>query len=296
MAKGLQKDKHPSIKVVQMSVIGLLLVAVATMLVLVIGRLQTSSEANGMDKNAATQLVVYEGPKTLREATPEDLKATAENLRDFSLLKSSDTFVSVNDEPLFVYETNVNHTRSWVGSYLPPISRTPITYFDFEGRVVIEVTVPNQELSEVTISPLSYGIEPVIDTENKTIRFEVTTPDNYTITFDGSPARALHIFANALETDMPDFDDEQVIYIGPGEWDIENIMLESGQTLYLSGGAVVHGIVQGNFAHDIKVMGRGIIDGAHLETWGGETAFVPLKFDYCNNITIKDVIVLNANA
>lgn len=277
MGKGLAQEKRSNRKLIEWSIIGLLAVLAAVLLVLVIGKIQTSSEANGMDANKETQVVVYEGPKTLRLANEDDLKATAENLRDFSLLKSSDTFVSVNEQELFVYETNVNHTRSWVGSYLPPISRTPITYFDFEGKVVVEVSVPNQDLSEVSISPLSYGIEPIIDTENKTIRFEIDTPDTYTLMFDGSPARALHIFANPLESNVPDFDDENVIYIGPGEWDIENIMLESGQTLYLSGGAVVHGIVQGNFAHDITVMGRGIIDGSHLETWGGKTAYVPLK-------------------
>jgi hypothetical protein len=42
-------------------------------------------------------------------------------------------------------------------------------------------------------------------------------------------------------------------------------MMESGQTLYLAGGAVVHTIVNGNFVKDVKVMGRGIIDGSQYE-------------------------------
>lgn len=37
-----------------------------------------------------------------------------------------------------------------------------------------------------------------------------------------------------------------MIYIGPGEWNIESIMLRKGQTLYLAGGSVVHGIANAN--------------------------------------------------
>ncbi len=243
-----------------------------------------------------TKVVLYEGPKSLRDATEEDLKNSSEKGRSMELLHCVDTKITVNGQECYVYDTNVNHTRQWVSNYLPPQSRTPVAYFDFEGMVEITVTVPNQDLTSVQISPLAYGIHPKIDKENKTITFRVSEPDAYTITFNDAPERAVHIFANALETDVPDFEDENVIYIGPGEWDIESIILENGQTLYISGGAVVHGIVNANFAHDITVMGRGIIDGSALEGWKGKSASIPLKFDYCSNVVIKDVLVLNSNA
>ena len=114
--------------------------------------------------------------------------------------------------------------------------------------------------------------------------------------FDGSPERALHLFANPLETEVPDQNDPNVIYIGPGEWNIESIMLKSGQTLYLAGGSVVHGIVNSNFEHDIKVCGRGILDGSQLEGWQGKAAYIPLKFDHCHDVTLENIIVLNSNA
>ncbi|GAB6106465.1 glycosyl hydrolase family 28 protein [Fusibacter bizertensis] len=245
---------------------------------------------------AESKLKLYDGPKSIRLATEEDLKATSEQLRDFSLLRSFDTIIKVNGQDSFVYETNVNHTRQWVSTYLPPISRTPITYFDFEGVAKIEVTVPGQALDSVTISPASYHIIPNINLETKTITFEITHPDTYTITFDGSPERAVHIFANAMETDLPNFDDENVIYIGPGEWDVDTIVLKDNQTLYIAGGAVVHGIVQANFAKNVKVMGRGIVDGSFYDGWKGKVAYIPLKFDNCEEVTIKDLIILNANA
>ena len=245
-----------------------------------------------------SRVVLYEGPKSLRDATAEDLKNSSEKGREIALLHSTDTQVKVNGQECYVYETNVNHPRQWVSNYCPPMSRTPISYFDFEGMVEIQVTVPNMELSEVKISPLSYGIEPMVDEETHTVTFCIETPDTYTLQFNNSPERAVHIFANAIETpeEIPDAEDPNVIYIGPGEWNIESIMLKKGQTLYLAGGAVVHGIVNGNFESDITVCGRGILDGSHLEGWQGRNASIPLKFDYCKNVKLKDIIVLNSNA
>ena len=245
-----------------------------------------------------SRVVLYEGPKSLRDATWEDLETVNESKRDFALLHCTDTTVKVNGQECYVYDTNVNHTRSWFGNYLPPQSRTPVTYFDFEGVVDIEVEVPDIELEDVKISPLAYGIEPEINKETHTVSFRIDKPDNYTIQFNQSPERAVHIFANAIEKeeDLPDFNDPNVIYIGPGEWDIESISLKSGQTLYLAGGSVVHSNVSATFVSNVTVCGRGILDESHLETWKGRSAYVPLKFSHCKNAVVKDIIVLNPNA
>jgi len=245
---------------------------------------------------ASSKVILYEGPLSMRDATQEDLKNTAENNRDFTLLHCTDTQILVNGQECYVYDTNVNHTRSWVSSYYPPQSRTPIAYFDFEGTVEIQVKVPNIEIESVRVSPLSYGIEPVVDAANHTVTFRVDQPDTYTLQFNDSPERAVHIFAYAIEEEVPDADDPNVIYIGPGEWDIDTVSLEKGQTLYLAGGAVVHGTLTANFSSDITVCGHGILDGSKIEGWKGTSASVPLKFDHCSNITVKDIIVLNSNA
>ncbi|MDF2542526.1 MAG: hypothetical protein K0S47_2244 [Herbinix sp.] len=257
---------------------------------------QRQDEVAQMINMGDSKLVLYEGPKSLKDATDEDLKTVGEKMRDFSLLHCTDTMVRINGYDCYVYDTNVNHNRKWFGDYMPPQSRTPITYFDFEGIANIEVSVPNIELETVLISPISAGIEPVIDAVNHKVSFTVTDPGTYTLTFNDSPSRALHIFANPLETEVPSEDDENVIYIGPGEWNIESIILEDGQTLYLAGGAVVHGIVNANYGSNIIVRGRGILDGSQFEGWLGKTAYVPLKFDFCENVTLKDIIVVNPNA
>lgn len=253
-------------------------------------------EVSAMVDMSSSKLVLYEGPSSLKDATEEDRKTVNEAGRDFSLMHCTDTSVTVNGYDCYVYDTNVNHNRVWFSDYMPTQSRTPITYFDFDGIANIVVTVPDIELTTVKISPVSYGIVPVIDAAKHTVSFPITEQDNYTLTFNDSPARALHIFANPIEANAPKEGDENVIYIGPGEWKIDSIMLEDNQTLYIAGGAVVHGVVQANYANNIKVIGRGIIDGSTFEGWQGKAALIPLKFDFCDRVELRDVLVLNPNA
>lgn len=274
------------------------LVLAVTLAVVVVYTRDRLHEVSQMISMQDSKLVLYEGPKTLKDATADDLKTASESdkTRDNSLLHSVDTIVKVNGYESYVYETNVNHNRMSDPQYRPTQSKTPITYFDFSGIANIEVTVPDIDLKTVKISPESLGIVPVIDAVAHTVSFTITEQGNYTLTFNDSPLRALHIFANPIETNVPSKDDKNVVYIGPGEWNIDAIMLTDNQTLYISGGAVIHGTVNANYAKNVKVMGRGIIDGSKYKTWGGQTAYVPLKFDNCQNIEIRDVIALNSNA
>lgn len=285
-----KKSKYPWVEWV---IVGLLCIAVGILTHRIIGE---SREMGIKEKMKNTKVVLYEGPVSLQDPGKEDRENRSEQSRNFALMHCIDTVVTVNGEECYVYDTNVNHTRTWVSNYFPPQSRTPITYFDFEGLVEIVVKVPDIDLDTVTLSPLAYGIEPILDKDTHTVTFTIDEPDTYTLQFNNSPERALHIFANPLETEVPDFTDPSVIYIGPGEWNIDSIMLEKGQTLYLAGGAVVHGIVNSNFNSNITVCGRGILDGSHLPGWQGTSAEIPLKFDHCSNVIIKDIIVLNANA
>lgn len=275
----------------------LLIIALLAAGICAVPKLQTAmADLEDRKQLEESKVILYEGPQTLRDATEEDLVNTGENNRDMALLHCTDTKVRVNGQECFVYDTNVNHTRAWLSNYYPPQSRTPVAYFDFEGTVEIQVAVPNIDIENVKISPLSYGIEPIVDKEAHTVTFRVETPDAYTLQFNNSPERAVHIFAYAIEENAPDPDDPNVIYLGPGEWDIDTISLKSGQSVYLAGGCVAHGAIVGNFVSDVKVYGHGILDGSKYEGWKGMAANVPLKFDYCDGVTIEDVIVLNPNA
>lgn len=224
------------------------------------------------------KLTLYDGPKTMKT--------------------SADTQVSVNGNKLFVYETNVNNTHTWVSDGNVQLSKTPVTYFDFDGKAVIEINLPNmkENITSCTVTPSANGIVPKIS--GKTIRFTVDHPGFYTVEINGSVDRAIHIFANPLEQNIPNPKDPNVVYIGPGEWNVNTITLKDNQTLYISGGAVVHGMVRSNVAENITVRGRGIIDGSVNQSWimDGQTAKVPIDFRSSKNVNVEGIILLDSNA
>lgn len=74
------------------------------------------------------KVVLYDGPKSLKDATDADLEKASEEKRDISLMHCVDTKVAVNGKDCYVYDTNVNNTHTWMGDYMPAEDRTPITY------------------------------------------------------------------------------------------------------------------------------------------------------------------------
>ena len=135
------------------------------------------------------------------------------------------------------------------------------TNFDMSGSVVVRV-VSKQSLKNVVIRPLSYKIQPTLLDEH-TLELTLDRPYKLSIEPDGRRAPLL-LFANPLEMNVPKPDDEGVIFYGPGVHKPEKIILNSNQTLYLAGGAVVKAevLAQGS---NILICGRGILDGSDWE-------------------------------
>ncbi|MDE6054429.1 MAG: hypothetical protein K2G55_11845 [Lachnospiraceae bacterium] len=241
---------------------------------------------------------LYGGPESLKDATADDKAAASESERDFALKHCVDIRIKINGQECYVYDTNVNHSRSWDENFMPLISRTPIACFDFEEKADIEIVIMGQMPDQVSVHPLSYGIAPAVDKAQKIISFSIKQPDTYTVILNDSPERAIHIFANVLETGIPDSEDKNVVYYGPGEWNVGTIAMQSGQTIYISGGAVLHGTIYADHVENVTVIGRGILDGSIYEGWKGQSdaARVPLQFDHCKNVVVKDILVLNSNA
>ena len=94
------------------------------------------------------------------------------------------------------------------------------------------------------------------------------------------------IFGNPIETDIPDPKGENVVFFGAGVHTPPTIQLSDNQTLYIAGGAVVKSRIVAK-GKNITVRGRGILDGELFERFS-----IPpiLKFDDCNNLTLRDFI------
>ena len=133
--------------------------------------------------------------------------------------------------------------------------------FDMSGPVVVRI-VSKRSLQNVVIRPLSSGIQPTL-LDDHTLKLTLDRPCKLSVEPDGRKAPLL-LFANPLEINAPKPDDKGVIYFGPGVHKPEKIVLNSNQTLYLAGGAVVKAevLAQGD---NIRICGRGILDGSDWE-------------------------------
>jgi hypothetical protein len=222
-----------------------------------------------------TTLILYDGPQTMTTSALAN--------------------IWVEGQPLFVYDAMVNHEHIWNANTIP--SQAPIAYFDFEGRVTIEVEMPGAGVVEsVKILPAALGITPTL--KNGRAVFTIDTPGFFTVVFNDNAQLATHIFANSIETDVPDRDDPSVIFIGPGHWQLDEIRLQSGQTLYIAGGAVLNTVVIVDAAANVTIRGRGIICGDGFPAWNqpGATARVPIDIRNSRNITAEGFILINGNA
>ncbi|MHC4170353.1 MAG: glycosyl hydrolase family 28 protein [Planctomycetota bacterium] len=130
--------------------------------------------------------------------------------------------------------------------------------FDMSGQVKVRVT-SKRPLNNVVIRPRSFGIKSKLEDEH-TLILTLAKPRKFSIEPDGKKAPLL-LFANPPETDIPKAGNKGVVYFGPGLHKPEKIVLQSDQTLYLAGGAVVKAevLVRGN---NIRIRGRGILDGS----------------------------------
>lgn len=204
---------------------------------------------------------------------------------------ATDRQVWVNGVEVPVYDTEVNFNRVWLTN--PDLETTPMAYFDMPaGPVAIRVRAPGLAIRSAVVRPRSLGIEPHI--EGDTVSFVLDRPAKLTLELNDSPHRALHLFANAAEEDAPAPGDPGVIYFGPGVHHAGAIEVKSGQTVYIAGGAVVYGWIHADSVHDVRIRGRGIIDGSIYDRWADVVN--PISIRNSDNVRIEGIILLNPAA
>lgn len=67
----------------------------------------------------------------------------------------------------------------------------------------------------------------------------MSSPQNLTIEVNGEWIRSLHLFVNGPEQNIPDPNDPNVIFYGPGIHEITHVEVGDNKTVYVAGGAVV---------------------------------------------------------
>ena len=219
-----------------------------------------------------TKLVTYPGP---------------------SLFTSSDLAkVEVDNEDIFVYETRVNHRRSFTWDYSQ--DKAPVALFDFEGKVHVKITVPS-DVTSCKVSPMDYGVTPTFS--GKVIEFDLDTPTNYVVEYNDDSKTAIHLFTSMIEEDPITEEeakkDENILYFGPGVYKVDSLPLHSNQTIYLAGGSYLYGQALAADLENITIRGRGIIDGEIYERRSASEKEIPIELQRCKNIKIEGVTILD---
>jgi hypothetical protein len=182
------------------------------------------------------------------------------------------------------------HNGGAVTRSLAHTEEAAFIYFDMDEPVSLTVksSVKSVMIEDAVVRPLSKGVHPEV--ENDIIRFTIEKAGQYTLEINGHHS-ALHIFANPVEDFGVDKSSKDVIYFGPGVHHPGIIKPESGQTIFVDTGAVVHCKLLAREKNNICVLGRGIMTA---ETFN---ASVPrcaedslMLFDRCQNIDIRGII------
>ncbi len=140
------------------------------------------------------------------------------------------------------------------------VENASMATFDFSGKVEIAVTYNKGKIDSARVRPLSYGIP--FTTEDNTIKFVLEKPANLSVEVNGDIFHNLHLFANPIDTFKVDKKNPDLIFFGPGIHRFEGgeFRIPSGKTVYVAGGVVMMGRMLIENAHDVKLLGRGIID------------------------------------
>jgi hypothetical protein len=188
----------------------------------------------------ATEIVTYPAP--VEEKLSLDYKVFADD-------KKVDVYTARVLDPPFA-------NKEW--DYGGPYS---FANFDLFGPVTLRITSPRSLRKTVVRPEIPAAKINLVD--EHTLLLTLDRPRKLSIEPDGKKGPLL-LFANPVEKDPPQANGAGVIYFGPGTHRPGLISVRNNQTLYMAGGAVVHGAVavQGTNA---RVCGRGILDGSDYE-------------------------------
>ncbi len=170
---------------------------------------------------------------------------------------SKDFTLKANDIPVWVEK---------IGSKLPSfkydlyssreMEDLNVASFSCSGEVTIRITAQS-DIESFVIRPKSRNITSRVN--GRELSFKINGPQQLYLEINGLPHLA--IFANPLENNPPEKADPDVLYFGPGSYNHGEITLKSDQTIYVAGGAVVTSNIKGKNLKNVKIAGRGIIQG-----------------------------------
>lgn len=177
--------------------------------------------------------------------------------QDSGLVTSPDFKVTVNNTPVWVEKIGSNvHTDKYTLYGGIEMEYLNIANFSCSGSLTIKVTASVQ-IDSFKIRPQSRNIRGIV--KGRDLSFTIPGPQKLYIEINGLPHLA--IFANPLEVNPPKEGDPNVLYFGHGVHNPGQITLQNNQTVYIAGGATVTANIRGSDLRNVKILGRGSLQG-----------------------------------
>ena len=208
------------------------------------------------------------------------------------------------------------------------VRESSMCYFDFDGRVEVEVRVKGwYTMYRADIRPLSLGVEPRLAEANRLV-LTLDKPANLSVEINRERQHNLHVFAGslrcapdpesgaepadvtvpgsltrpstlgcyevnerieaALDTGRP----RAVVLIEPGYHYLADGVwnIPSHTDVIIEGGAVLEGSLVIDHAEDVRVRGRGVLYLADFKRFSGTSGVV---VTFSKNVTLEDLILIN---
>ena len=221
--------------------------------------------------------------------------------------KYTNISVTAGGHSIDLYSVRANNTHQWDINAQQLCDQLPVAMFDISGgAVTVEVTV--NSATNVQIRPKSLNITPTIS-GNK-ISFSLPKPGQYSVEWNNqanNPKNAVLIFANPYEdfTAIAASPKTKVYDTGVHMLPGQGLFVGEGQTILLKPGAVLRGRVRfykdpETWPHDgpadnSKIVGRGIIDGSHLQDSISAETILPIQTVGVDNVEINGISIFDPN-
>ena len=202
--------------------------------------------------------------------------------------------VDGKETPLYTARVSaIPFNRPWPGKQRPLDQTELAAVLSLDMTEPVEIVIHTKTpVQEAVVRPVSKGIPVKIDGD--TVSFVIEKPGQYSAEVNGRHHN-LHIFANELEpaVDPAAF----TYYFAPGVHELGDLVLRSGESVYIAAGAVVHGGIQAYDAENIRICGRGILDYSKMERsdplrWEKDGLMI---FARCKNVVLEGITLRDAS-
>ena len=158
------------------------------------------------------------------------------------------------------------------------------------------VSAPSTAVITASGTITSYSVSPTLagvtaSASGSQLSVSLPGPVNLVIHINSQPD--LLLIATPAETETYTASGPNVVYYGPGIHDAGVISCTSDTTYYLAPGALVKGVFNMFGVHDVRIIGRGLIDGA---TYSGSVFSQPVIYaNDASGVKVQGIGVRNAN-